>query len=221
MSDDTDRIRRSLEAAGVAGSSDFGHFVNDTRYRSPSSFDERAAMPVLVALLPTLSDVSAVEATTVHLGRSWARPTAFEPLHDAFLVWAPQNQLLGWTIGDALASTATIKQLDTLLELSFDESLGTSRQMIVDSLWRFKKDSRVEDALLRLVMDRDVSLHAMSALRRSVGNSEAIKHLMLLRDASNDQGIRKQAQKAIDKSEAALAKSNRGHAHHGLGHKMS
>jgi len=51
-----------------------------------------AQWPVLITLEPTLSDVRAVEATAAHLGCSWARPTAFEPVHNAFLVWASRNQ---------------------------------------------------------------------------------------------------------------------------------
>jgi hypothetical protein len=38
-------------------------------------------MPVLMTLEPTLSDVRAVEATAAHLDCSWARPTAFGPVH--------------------------------------------------------------------------------------------------------------------------------------------
>jgi hypothetical protein len=53
----------------------FGHFVNDTTHLKPSTFDDFAAMPTLLALLPTLTDRNAVQATARHLGRSWAKPT--------------------------------------------------------------------------------------------------------------------------------------------------
>ena len=53
----------------------FGHFVNDTIHLGPSAFDELAAMPTLLALLPTLTDRKAVQATARRLGRSWAKPT--------------------------------------------------------------------------------------------------------------------------------------------------
>lgn len=217
MTTDTDRIHLALEDAGVAGSKDFGHFVNDHEHFAPSTFDERAAMPVLIALLPSLSDALAVNATARHLGRSWARPVAFDALYEAFMLWAPRNETLGWTIGDSLVTTATIKDLGVLLTLSLDKRFGISRQMIVYSLWRFKKDTRVEDALIRLFEDRDVSLQAMSALRRAIGNGEAVRHLIRVRDTSTDQTVRKQAQKSITKCEAALAKAMRGHEHHGFG----
>lgn len=214
---DTESIRQALEDAGVTGSHDFGRFVNDIDHFAPSTFDERAAMPVLISLLPVLSDVASVNATARHLGRPWARPAAFDPLYHAFLYWAPQNENLGWTIGDSLITTSTIKNLGTLLALSLDSQFGRSRQMIVNSLWRFKKDSRVADALITLIEDRDVSLQAMSALRRAVGNGEAIAHLIRVRDTSTDQIVRKQAQKSIVKCDAALAKAQRGHEHRGLG----
>ncbi len=217
MTTDVERIRAALEEAGVAGSHDFGHFVNDPRHLEPSTFDERGALPVFIAILPTLDDVRAIEATVRHLGRPFARPAAFESLHQTFVRWSPQHDSLGWTIGDSLAITATIKQLPTLLALALDERFGTSRQMIVNSLWRFKKDSRVEDALLRLIEDREVCRHAMSALRRTVGNGEAMRELYGVRDSSSDQLIRKRAQEAINKCEVAMEREMKGSRHHGLG----
>jgi hypothetical protein len=71
---DLGRIR-SAPTAGSQGWRIFGHFVNDTTRLRPSTFDELAAMPTLLALLPTLIDRKAVQATARHLGRSWAKPT--------------------------------------------------------------------------------------------------------------------------------------------------
>jgi HEAT repeats len=217
MTTDAERIRTALEEAGVAGSHDFGHFVNDPGHLGPSTFDERGALPVLIAILPTLEDVRAIRATVRHLGRPFARPAAFESLHETFVRWSPQHDSLGWTIGDSLAIAATIKQLPTLLTLASDDRFGTSRQMIVNSLWRFKKDSRVEDALIRLIEDRDVCRHAMSALRRTVGNGEAMRELYRVRDNSSDQVIRKRAQEAINQCEVAIDREMKGSGRHGLG----
>ena len=46
--------RKALALAGVAGTGDFGRFVSNTEFFGPSLFDERAAMPVLLEILPTL-----------------------------------------------------------------------------------------------------------------------------------------------------------------------
>jgi hypothetical protein len=59
----------SLAAAGVIGVEDLGRFVNDVTYLRPSMFDERAAMPVLLELLPALTDPTLVRAVAAHLRR--------------------------------------------------------------------------------------------------------------------------------------------------------
>jgi len=217
VGDESARIIEALKDACVAGADQFGTFVNDTHFLAPSKFDERAAMPTLIKLLPTIHDSRDLWAAVGHLGRPWARPVAFEPLLQIFLIRAEQDHQLGWSIGDALVTTATASNVETLLEISTDRKYGSARQMIVYSLWRFKKDEQIKNALIGLLNDSDVSLHAMSALRRTVGNEEAIEYLNVVRDASDNQTIRKQAQKAITKSETAIAKSTRAHPHHGLG----
>src|SRR4051812_23942315 len=85
------RVRSSLEARGIAGSDDFGRFVNDTKHFRPSVFDERAAMPVLVEVLPTVTDKRVVASIARHLRRPWARPAAFPALQDAFGEWASKD----------------------------------------------------------------------------------------------------------------------------------
>jgi hypothetical protein len=72
---DLGRIRSAPMADGVSGVEDFRHFGNDTTHLRPSTFDELAAMPTLLALLPILRARKAVQATARHLGRSWAKPT--------------------------------------------------------------------------------------------------------------------------------------------------
>ena len=142
----------------MAGSEDLGLFVNNTDYFRPSTFDERAAMPVLLDLLPTLTDRSLVMAVAGHLRRPWARPRAFPVLHAAFVSWAGRDQHVGWAIGDALVTCAQVAELPTLLDLAAERRYGWSRQMIVDALWRFKKDDRVSTLLLQLIDDPDVAL---------------------------------------------------------------
>ena len=216
MGHDAERIIQALQDAEVAGADDFGHFVNNTKYLAPSSFDERAAMNTLLGLLPTIDDPRDLEAAVRHLGRAWARPVAFEPLRQVFLTRAEHDQALGWSMGNSLVTTAAAANLNELLEMASDRKFGTARQMIVNSLWRFKKDPRVKEILLGLTDDPDVSQHAMSALRRTIGNDEAIAFLRTVRDSTNNQTIRKQAQRAISKGESAMAKSAQTHSRHGL-----
>ena len=51
--DEWERTRATLRAHGVAGADDLGRFVSNVEVFRPSALDERAAMPVLVSLLPT------------------------------------------------------------------------------------------------------------------------------------------------------------------------
>jgi hypothetical protein len=206
MADDAARVRQSLSQAGVQGVEDFGRFVNDTEHFAPSQFDERSAMPVLLVLLPTLTESKVVEAVARHLRRPWARPSAFQPLVGAFRSWAPREPLVGWAIGDALVNSATTGDADVVLDLVTDHSYGRSRQMIVHSLWRFKGDDRTNRVLLSLIDDAEVCLHAMSALRRAQGNEAALPHLLAVRDNHPDPAVRKQATAQVKKAEKALSR---------------
>jgi hypothetical protein len=175
--DDWSRLRAALDDAGVAGSEDLGSFVSNTEHFRPSVLDERAAMPVFLQMLPTLTDAQAVSAVAGHLRRPWARPTAFPALADAYIRWTPKDAKVGWHLGGALATASSSNNVTTLVEIATEPGYGTARQMVVYALWRFKADPRVAPALRVLVNDPDVSLHAMSALRPTVGNQVALVEL--------------------------------------------
>lgn len=132
-----------------------------------STFDERGAMLVLIDVLPTLTDERVVASVARHLRRPWCRPAAFPALHSAYRRWAlasPDGDP-AWALGDALATAASIDDLPVLLEIVQDNRYGDARRMVIDALWRFRKDARVGPALNSLVEDPAVSLHAMSGGR--------------------------------------------------------
>ena len=172
-----DRLRQDLDHAGVTGSAELGRFVSNTDYFTASTFDERAAMPVLITALPRLSDPKLVAAVAGHLRRPWSRPSAFGALYEAFRRWAPNDFHAGWALGDALGTAATIAHVKQLLPLSQDRSFGQARQMIVHALGRFAKAPEVAPLLLDLIKDPDVALHAMQALRRVLGPQVALPHI--------------------------------------------
>jgi hypothetical protein len=203
--DEWQLARDSLAAAGVNGVEDLGRFVNDVTHLRPSMFDERAAMPVLLELLPTLTDPTLVRAVAAHLRRPWARPAAFGPLVDAFRRWAPSSAGAGWQLGDALASAAGLDDLPVLLGLVSDTQYGTARQMIVDSLWRFRKSPLVEAALVSLITDPAVALHAMSALRRSIGPASALPYLRQAAADHHGDRLGKTAASQIRRAEASVS----------------
>lgn len=206
MGDEWLRVQEALASAGVDGVEDFGRFVSDTRHFAPSTFDERSAMPVLVSVLPTLEDARTVRAVSGHLRRPWARPSAFDPLHEAYLKWAPVDATTGWHLGDSLGTAAVAAHVPVLLPLVEDKRYGTARQMIVFHLARFKANPDVGPVVQRLVSDPDVSLHAMSALRKCVGNEAALPILRSVEASHPDPRVRKQAAQAIKKASKAIGR---------------
>ena len=201
VSDEWQMVRDALDQRGVTGAEDLGRFVNTEHFR-PSALDERAAMPIFLDLLPLLSDPKLVGTVASHLRRPWARPTAYDALLDAFERWGTLDTTAGWHIGDALASVATKDDVRVLLGLATATKYGIARQMIVGCLWRFKDDA--EPVLVSLINDRDVALHAMSALRRTIGPSDALPHLHRAADQHSGDQIGAVAQRQIRKAEAAL-----------------
>jgi hypothetical protein len=166
-------------------------------------------MPVLLKAMPQLTDKQAITAVAAHLRRAWARPAAFEVLLEMFRKWATKDQSVGWSIGDALATAATEQHLDQLLDLAQNSDYGIARAMIVDSLWRYRKDARVRPALEKFAEDREVCLHAMSALRRVVGSDKALLFLRRLRDTHTDPWVRERAARQVKRAERAAAKAPR------------
>lgn len=175
--DEWAQLRARLTDAGVDGVQDLGRFVSNPEFFGSSAFDEKAAMPVLIAQLPHLTDAKLVGAVAGHLRRPWARPAAFNALLDAFEAWAQRDGGTGWHLGDALGTTATATHVEALLRISQDTRYGVARQMVVHALGRFKNAPEVPLALVDLIEDPDVALHAMQALRRVLGAREALPHL--------------------------------------------
>jgi HEAT repeat protein len=86
---------------------------------------------------------------------------------------APDAELdLKWQLADRISRVATPEDYDEITEIAADPRHGTARQMLVAMLWRVKT-KRARAVLLRSVTDDGVCLHAMSALRRLLGNDAA------------------------------------------------
>lgn len=202
--DEWEQLRSALVAAGVDGVEDLGRFVNNPQFFGSARFDERAAMPVLMEALPQLTDPKLVEAVAGHLRRPWARPHAFIPLLSAFEAWAQRSPFVGWQLGDALGTTATAAQVETLIRISREKRYGTARQMVVQALGRFKRHPGVSQALLQLIDDPDVALHAMGALRRVLGPSRALEHLEHVEREHRGTQVGEQAAREAKKARKSL-----------------
>jgi len=164
-------------------------------------------MPILIEALPTLTDGKLVGAVAGHLRRPWARPAAFDSLLAAFEAWAQRDDsaTTGWHLGDALATTATVAQVETLLRISEDRKYGMARQMVVHALGRFKKAPEVPQALVGLIQDPDVALHAMQALRRVLGAREALPYLEQVERDRRGTAVGEQAAREAKKTRKSLS----------------
>jgi hypothetical protein len=202
-------VRSALEAAGIA-SADFGRFTSGRRpdVIRPSLFDYKAAVPVLIAVLPLVRDPSAKEAVVRTLTTSHARPAAAEALIAEFRSTSEAElPALKWAIGNALDSVTTPQHVNILLELATDKSHGMGRQMIVDRLARISNDPRVVDALKKLATDEDVAFHAMGGLRRRLGPEGAAEVIRPLTDHQSDR-VRDAARRQLKRADQT--RRNRG-----------
>ena len=188
VTDEWELVRRALGDAGVSGVQDFGRFVNNTEYFEPARLDAVAAGPVLLALLPSLSDRRVVAAVGRHLQHPSARKLAGYPtVKAAFLAWAREPGETGWVLGDTLARMADRTNAADMLAMAMDRDLGSSRAFIVGALWRFRSSIAVEPALRGLIGDESVALMAMSSLQRVIGRDQmipALQELVILSQGS-------------------------------------
>lgn len=201
-----EQLRERLASAGVYGSEDLGRFASNPEFFGESRFDERAAMPVLVEALPSLTDSQLVGAVAGHLRRPWARPAAFDALLAAFEEWAQRDgSATGWHLGDALGTAATVAQAGALVRIGQDRRYGQARQMVVHALGRFKEAPEVRQALPGLIEDPDVALHAMQALRRVLGAEEALPHFERVEHERRGTTVGDQAAREAKKARKSLS----------------
>ena len=198
-------VRRLLADRSVAGAEDFGRFVNDRRYFDTSSFDSKAATPVLIDVLPRLTDPGVIETVALHLKNPAARPVAFEALHASFVEWgAVRRGRVGWQLGEALVNAAPLSAASVILAIAADMGYGMNRQQVVLGLPRFRRAPETESVLRELVHDVDVAQQAMYALRRVVGPQLTVEALEDVRRAHPDSTLERMARHEVRKISRTL-----------------
>lgn len=199
MLSDRQRLMNELIDAGVDGVDEFGRFVNDTRYFEPSRFDDAAAAPVLLRMLPELNDPRLVSSVGRHLqARSVRRiDGAFEVVLDAYRRWATAPGEVGWVLGDTLARLADETRAETIIGLATDHRAGSARACLVEALWRFKGSHDVAPMLEDLVRDPDVTFMAVTALQRTVGPARSLDLLEDLASTTDDEVVERAASQAV------------------------
>jgi hypothetical protein len=199
-------LLRDLEAAGI-NTEDFGRFVNRVvpGVLEPSSFDERAATPILIKWLPRMADSRVKQTIVRHLKNKAAKGVAFEVLMSEFCSAGAADDYR-WVVGDALSYVASREDLPRVASLAMGHGFGTARQLLVDQLWRLKT-SEVQAFLEHAISDPTIARAAGSALRRLAGNDEAEQLLRGQLDA-HDERVAAAARDHLKRIERARAKRN-------------
>jgi len=155
-----------------------------------------SAIPVLVQALEGSDDDRVAMEIVRALSVPWARPTATSTLIQFFRrADVPSNMGVRWAAGNALETSWDDAAFDELVDLATDVRYGRGREMIV---FGFAKSKRPEanQVLLRLLSDRDVNGHAVSALRkRKVRLPAAVLDGLLHDDRT---WVRREAQKVLE-----------------------
>jgi len=189
------------------GAEDLGRFVNNTTYFRPSRFDEQAAAPTLLRVLPTLKDPRLVSAVAAHLRCPWLRRIdgAYDIVRAAYLRWAGETGDSGWQLGDTLCRAAGKERATDLVELAATAEHGESRACIVEALWRFKAVADVEPLLRDLIADPHVTYVAMSSLQRTIGAEAMAPALERLLRTDADPIVRQAAERQLRRVRRKLA----------------
>ncbi len=208
--DDWDRVRDALVAERLPAE-DFGRFTSGHHPEviPPEHFDYEGSVPVLLAVLPDLSDPEVIEATVRSLSTRYAKPAAAPALIKLFRETPAEEATLKWAIGNALSTVCDRSHTEPLAEFAKNEGHGRARQMIVLRLGYFREDPGVTELLLSLLDDPEVALHAMSALRTQIGAEEARRHIAPLVEAESPQ-IAQAATRELRKIDRQLAAAQRG-----------
>jgi hypothetical protein len=154
----------------------------------------KSALPVLLRWLPKVDSPDIKDEIVRCLSVPWLGNTGTALLIEEFRKAAPSNEMLAWTIGNAL-SIVDVKGFEgQIIELCRNRETGMARQMLVLGLARFNS-AEAQQAALELLEDESVKLHAVIAL----GKMKSRRALPVLERLLADKRsiIRREARKAI------------------------
>jgi len=158
------------------------------------------AIPILVYYLqndlisePVIEE-GIIRALTVKEAKGIANDVLLATYHKIPRDGIFMNENLRWLIGNAINIIITEKDLEKVIEIVEDTANGTSRQMFVRSLRKFKTE-RVEDVLISLLDDKEMMPEAVNALGKIKSKKSLSKIESLISDS--DQKIRKKIEKAL------------------------
>lgn len=169
--------------------------ISDLRYSTREVYLK--ALPILIAWLDKDLYEALKEDIVRTLSMPWAKPDASKALIKEFKRIGEENSL-NWAIGNGISITAMESDVDDLLGIIANKKFGTSRQMIVQYLFKLK-DPRIEINLIPLLDDEDVQGHAIYALGRLKSKLALEKIKQFLNDSRT--WIRNAAKKSVQQIE--------------------
>lgn len=154
------------------------------------------AVPVLLSLLSAVSHDGVKEGIIRALAVKEAKGVAGKALIEEYKRTPKDKSLLLWAIGNTMEVVVSDDDVDDILEIVTDKENGVSRQMFTVALGKVKSE-RVEQALINLLDDDEISPHVLDAL----GRLKSQKAKPKINELTNHQKplIRKEAQKALKK----------------------
>ena len=185
---DTNRVREELRKVDIQ-IDDIFDLVN---MKKPYP----RAIPVLLHLLSEVSHDGVKEGIIRALAVKEAKGVAGKALIKEYKKTSKDKSLLLWAMGNTMEVVISDDDIDDVLEIVADKENGISRQMFAAALGKVKSD-RVEQALIGLLDDEEISPHVLDAL----GKLKSQKAKSKISELTNHQKplIRKEAQKALKK----------------------
>lgn len=186
MNDETILIKDELLKVGIEVNNIYD-LVNTNK-----SYAE--VIPVLINLIQIVNGKREKEGIIRALTVKEAKGIANKVLLNEFYLNAKKDLSLLWVIGNAMSIIATKEDIKELIDIVRDKSYGTSRQMFVLALGKFKTDE-VENVLISLLDDNDIVLHVLSALGK-IKSQKAITKILEIEKYSKG-AKKKEAIKAL------------------------
>ena len=185
---DANRVQEELRKVGIQ-IDDIFDLVNT---KEPYS----KAVPVLLSLLSEVSHDGVKEGIIRALAVKEAKGVAGKALIKEYKKTPKDKSLLLWAIGNTMEVVISENDIDDVLEIVTDKENGMSRQMFTVALGKVKSD-KVEQALISLLDDDEISPHVLDAL----GRLKSQKAKPKISELTNHQKplIRKEARKALKK----------------------
>lgn len=190
MKNDSEKIIEALGGVGI--------YITNVYDLVNSKEDYAKAIPILLEFIEKekIGDLKVKEGIIRALAVKEAKGKAGKILLEEFNRLGKENGFVKWAIGSTIEVVIAPNDVDYVIPIVIDKNNGISRQMFVSALGKVK-DSKVEQVLIKLLDDTDVSAFAIGALakQKNSKNIEVIKNYI----GSKNKLVSKEATKAVNK----------------------